>query len=157
MLSRCPVKLTDATIPIATAWLLAACAEARGKQGLWTRQKPEALAALREQAILQSAESSNRIEGVTVAPERLRPVVLGQSRPRDRSEEEVIGYRRALNWIFTRKGPLPVEPRVVLHLHELAQGGTTGDAGRWKMRDNTIVELLPNGARWAHLSQKANR
>ncbi len=147
MLSLRPEKLTDVTIPVATAWLLAACAEARGKQDLWTRQKPEALAALREQAVVQSAESSNRIEGVTVAPERLRPVILGQARPRDRSEEEVVGYRRALNWIFTRKGPLPVEPRVVLRLHELAQGGMSGDAGRWKERDNEIVELLPNGER----------
>lgn len=41
------------------------------------------LAALREQAIVQSAESSNRIEGVTIPAERLRPVVLGKSRPRD--------------------------------------------------------------------------
>jgi Fic family protein len=147
MLSLRPEKLIDATIQVTTAWLLAACAEARGKQDLWTRQKPEVLQALREQAIIQSAESSNRIEGVTVAPERLRPVVLGQARPRDRSEEEVVGYRRALNWMFTRKGPIPVEPRVVLHLHKLAQGRLTGDAGRWKTRDNEIIEILPNGER----------
>jgi hypothetical protein len=36
--------------------------EARGKQELWIRQKPEVLEVLREQAIIQSAESSNRIE-----------------------------------------------------------------------------------------------
>ena len=147
MLSLRPDKLIDATIPVATGWLLAACMEARGKQDLWTRQKPEVLQALREQAVVQSAESSNRIEGVTVAPERLRPIVLGQARPRDRSEEEVVGYRRALNWIFTHKGPIPIEPRVILHLHKLAQGGLTGDAGKWKTRDNEIIELLPNGER----------
>jgi len=49
---------------------------------LWIRQKPEVLEALREQAIIQSAESSNRIEGVTIPPDRLRPVVLGKSKPR---------------------------------------------------------------------------
>lgn len=147
MISLRPDKLTNATIPVATGWLLAACMEARGKQDLWTRQKPEVLQTLREQAVVQSAESSNRIEGITVARKRLLPIVQGRSRPRNRSEEEVVGYRRALNWIFTRKGLIPVEPRTLLHLHKLAQGGLTGDAGRWKTRDNEIVEILPNGER----------
>jgi len=142
-----PDKLIDAMIPVSTGWLLAACMEARGKQDLWTRRKPEVLQALREQAVVQSAESSNRIEGVTVAPDRLRPIVLGRSRPRDCSEEEVVGYRRALNWIFTKKGPIPVEPRTILHIHKLAQGGFSGDAGKWKRRDNEIVELLSGGER----------
>ena len=67
--------------------------EARGKQDLWTRQKPEVLEALRERAIIQSAESSNRIEGVTIAADRLEPVVLGKSRPRDRSLSRRRGTR----------------------------------------------------------------
>jgi len=48
-------------------------------------------------ALLQSVESSNRIEGVTVAPDRLRPLVLGHARPKDRSEQEIAGYGNALN------------------------------------------------------------
>ena len=71
-----PRKLADLEIPIGTGWLLGACMEARGKQDLWIMQKPEVLDVLREQAIIQSAESSNRIEGVTVAANRLRPIVI---------------------------------------------------------------------------------
>jgi hypothetical protein len=71
------------------AWLLGECMQARGQQKMWMRQRPEALEVLREQAIIQSAESSNRIEGVTVAADRLRPVVLGKARPLDRPEEEL--------------------------------------------------------------------
>jgi Fic family protein len=130
-----------------TAWLLSQCAEARGKQDLWTRQKPELLAALREQAKIQSVESSNRIEGVTVSKDRLKPLVLGKARPRDRSEEEIAGYRKALDWIFTRKRPVAMEPRVLLHLHALAQGGLSVVAVSLKNRDNEIIELLPNGER----------
>lgn len=140
-------RLAAATIPIGTGWLLGACMEARGKQDLWVRQKPEVVAALREQAIIQSAESSNRIEGVTVTPNRLRPVVLGASRPRDRSEEELAGYRRALDWIFSRKGPVSITPEVIRRLHALAHGGHSGDAGEWKRRGNEIIEVLPNGQR----------
>ena len=147
MLSLQPDKLARVSIPISTGWLLATCMEAKGKQDLWTRQKPEVLGVLREQAIIQSAESSNRIEGVTVAADRLVPIVMGRSKPRDRSEEEVVGYRKALNWIFSRKRSVPIEPRTILHFHALAQGGASGDAGKWKTRDNEIVEFLASGER----------
>jgi Fic family protein len=139
--------LKKASIPLGTSWLLGECMEARGKQDLWTQRRPELLAALRERAIIQSTESSNRIEGVTVPKERLVPVVLGKSRPRDRSEEELAGYRKALDWVFTRKFAVVVEPKVILHLHAMAQGGHSGDAGQWKNRDNEIIEFLPSGHR----------
>jgi Fic family protein len=132
---------------LGTSWLLASCMEARGKQDLWIRQKPEVLRVLREQAIIQSAESSNRIEGVTVSPARLRPVVIGRAKPRDRSEEELAGYRRALDWIFSRKQVVLVTPGLIRKLHAFAHGGATGDAGEWKKRDNEIIEILPTGER----------
>lgn len=134
-------------LPVATAWLLGECMQARGMQELWMRQRPEALQALREQAVVQSVESSNRIEGVSIAADRLRPVVLGKARPRDRSEEELAGYRKALDWIFSRKRRVAFGPDVVLKLHALAQGGMSGDAGRWKAKDNEIIEILPNNER----------
>ena len=147
MLSLDPKKLAEASIPVGTGWLLGSCMEARGKQDLWLRQKPEVLEVLREQAIIQSVESSNRIEGVTIPADRLRPVVLGKVKPRDRSDEELAGYRQALDWIFSRKRKVSVIPGVIQRLHTLAQGGFSGDAGEWKKRDNQIIEILPNGER----------
>jgi len=147
LLTLDPRRLAQATVPVGTGWLLGACMEARGKQDLWIRQKPEVLDVLREQAIIQSAESSNRIEGVTVPADRLRPLVIGRARPRDRSEEEVAGYRAALDWIFSRKRAVPIAPDVLRRLHALAQGRSSGDAGEWKKRDNEIIEILPNGER----------
>jgi len=102
--------LANLTIPIGTGWLLGECMEARGKQDLSIEQKPEVLEVLREQAIIQSAESSNRIEGITVAANRLRPLVIGRARPRDRSEEELAGYRAALDWTFSRRNRVAVTP-----------------------------------------------
>jgi len=147
MLTLDTTRFADLAIPIGTGWLLGECMEARGKQDLCIRQKPEVLAVLREQAMIQSAESSNRIEGVTVAANRLRPLVIGRARPRDRSEEELAGYRAALDWIFSRKNRVAIIPDVIRRLHALAQGGSSGDAGEWKKRDNEIVEILPSGER----------
>src|SRR5665648_20984 len=129
MLSLNPDALAELSIPVGTGWLLGACMEARGKQALWIRQKPEVPAALRDQGLIQTVEPSNRIEGVTIAPARLRPVVLGNAPPRDRSEEELAGYRQALDWIFSRQRRVPLTPAVIQRLHALAQGGFSGDAG----------------------------
>ncbi len=136
----------QAALPISTSWLLADCMEYRGKQDLWSHQRPEVLDALRQQAIIQSIESSNRIEGVTVSPERLTPLALGKARPRDRPEQEIAGYRRALEWIFSRKSAVPIDARTILHLHALSHAGA-GDAGQFKSRDNEIIEIQPSGER----------
>ncbi|MEP6934201.1 MAG: hypothetical protein ABI988_09720, partial [Nitrospirota bacterium] len=92
-------RLRDFAVPMGTNWLLNDLAEAKGKQELYTRQSPQILKALGEMALVQSVESSNRIEGVTVAHDRLRPLVLGHARPKDRSEQDITGYRRALHLI----------------------------------------------------------
>lgn len=130
-------------VPTATAWLLAEIAASRGRQELFTRQSPQVLKSLREMALVQSVESSNRIEGVEVAPDRLRPLVLGRAKPTDRSEAELQGYREALKLIHA--AGLPLTPLLVLRLHRMIQADA-GDAGRWKRIDNEIVELRPGAA-----------
>lgn len=110
-------------------------------------KSPQILKTLREMALIESAESSNRIEGVMVERNRLRPLVLGNTRPRDRSEEEIVGYRLALNWIHANHSQIPITPETCLCLHSLAQGGTSGDAGQWKTTQNDILEIFPDGRR----------
>src|SRR5215210_2370756 len=102
--------LANLTLPLGSVWLMTDVAEAKGRQDLYTQRPPEKLASLRETALVQSVESSNRIEGVTVAPDRLRPLVLENARPRDRSEEEVQGYRRALELIHSQAPDLAITP-----------------------------------------------
>ena len=87
------------SVPAATSWYLSDLGEARGKQELYTRQSPQRLKALREHALIESAISSNRIEGVEVDKSRIATIVFGKPLLCDRDEEEVRGYRRALTWI----------------------------------------------------------
>ena len=138
-------RLRDLTVPMGTNWLLNDLAEAKGKQELYTRQSPQMLKALREMALVQSVESSNRIEGVTVAPDRLRPLVLGHARPKDRSEQDIAGYRNALHLIHTESEALQITPDLLRRLHRLCQEGS-GDAGQFKKMDNEIIELRPGAA-----------
>ena len=133
-------------IPAATSWYLADVAQALGKQELFTKQAPQKLKALREHALIESAVSSNRIEGVEVDPKRVGTIVFGKALLRDRDEEEVRGYRKALDLIHTKGAALPVTEASIRQLHSLSRGGV-GDAGEYKQTENDIIEVHPGGRR----------
>ena len=138
-------KKEKVQLPLSTTWLMNSISEYKGKQDLYTRQSPQILKTLVEMALIESSESSNRIEGVTVDRARLKPLIIGHSRPRDRSEEEVSGYRKALDWIHKKHESLEISPKVILELHRLSRG-EAGDAGEWKKKDNEIVRKNPDGS-----------
>ena len=119
--------------------------EFKGREGLYTQQYPEVLETLRRAAMVQSVESSNRIEGITVADGRIDPLVLKHAKPRDRSEEEISGYRDALAKIHTDQARLKVSMDVILGLHRDTYRYTDESGGRWKRRDNAILEVQADG------------
>ena len=138
-------RLEKTNLPPGTVWLLEKLAESKNKQALYDKQPRRILKSLQEIALIEGTESSNRIDGVTVELERVRPLVLGNGRPRDRSEEEIVGYRNALSRVHGNHDKVPIEPETFKRLHALAQEGTIGDAGQWKESQNEIVELDPEG------------
>jgi Fic family protein len=132
------------TIPATTSWYIADLTEARGKQALYTRQAPQRLKALREHALIESAVSSNRIEGIEVDQKRVGTIVFGKAILRDRDEEEVRGYREALNHIHEKTTGIPVTEKTILQLHRMTRG-EIWDAGKYKEKDGDIIERYPDG------------
>ena len=125
-------------LPMGAVWLIASISEYKGKQDLYTRQSPQVLKTLLEIALIESAESSNRIEGVTVDKNRLKPLVIGHSKPRDRSEEEVAGYRKALDFIHKKHASLRITGETIKELHRLCRG-ESWDAGKWKEKEPCFI------------------
>jgi Fic family protein len=114
--------------------------EARGRQDLFVRQYPEQLNTLRTHASIESTESSNRIEGVTAAPGRVAELVAGNAEPRTRSEQEIAGYRDALQLVHESHADMRFTENVLLQLHQILYRYQPGSGGRWKSNDNRIVE-----------------
>ncbi len=137
-------KRENVELPLSAVWLMNSIAEFKGKQELYAKQLPQVLKTLLETALIESAESSNRIEGVTVDKARLKPLVIGHSKPRDRSEEEVAGYRKALDLIHTKHKSLRITPETIKELHRLCRG-ESWDAGKWKEKDNDIIRKYSDG------------
>jgi len=135
----------ELVIPASTSWYLADLGEFRGKQALYTHQSPQRLKALREHALIESAVSSNRIEGVEIEPGRVRDILVAP-KPlfRDRDEEEVRGYRDALTVIHEQGAELAVSDETVRRLHRMARG-QIWDAGVYKEKDGDIIERYPDG------------
>ena len=100
---------------------------------------------LRGHALVESAVSSNRLEGVEVDPRRVRDVLAAPTPLfRDRDEEEVRGYRDALKLIHESAADLAVTEETICRLHGLTRG-QIWDAGRYKDTDGDIVERYPDG------------
>lgn len=137
-------KRDKVELPLSVVWLMNSVAEYKGKQELYARQSPQILKSLVEMALIESAESSNRIEGVTVEKNRLKPLVIGHSKPRDCSEEEVAGYRKALDLIHNKHQSLRINPETIKELHRSCRG-EAWDAGKWKEKDNDIIRKYPDG------------
>ncbi len=134
----------DLQIPMTVSWYLSDIGRAQGLQELFTRQSPQKLKVLREHAIAQSVISSNRIEGVEIDQSRVGTVVFGHPSLKDRDEEEVAGYRDALDLIHTQAADLPVSEETILRLHKLSRG-EIWDAGQYKDKPVDIIEKLPTG------------
>jgi Fic family protein len=125
--------------------MLAALANHKGRQDLFLRRRPEALDALRTAALVESSESSNRLEGIDVPRARVEGLVLKGAAMRNRSEQEVAGYRDALALIHENAAAMPMEARLLLQLHQRVFSFSTGRGGVWKSANNEIQERDASG------------
>lgn len=120
--------------------------EYKGKQELYLRQRPVELNRLIEIAKIQSTESSNRIEGIVTTDARLRQLVENKTTPRNRNEEEILGYRNALNIVHENYEAIPVQSNYILQLHgEMLKHTAFSYAGKYKTTPNEIDMVLENG------------
>ncbi len=132
-------------VPINVTWMLQSIAEKRGHQELYTRQSPERLRRLREYAMIESAVASNRIEGVTVDEKRVGTVVFGNGVMRDRDEEEIRGYRKALELMHDSGSGLELTTETIKKLHSLTRP-SIWDSGKFRRKDCEIIQTYADGS-----------
>lgn len=115
--------------------------ECRGRQELFIEAEADVLTALLEVAKIQSAGSSNRIEGIYTTDERLNALVQEKVKPRNRNEEEISGYRDVLATIHESYEYIAPRPNNILQLHrDLYSFSSSAVGGVYKNSDNIIAE-----------------
>jgi len=121
--------------------------EYKGKEALFTLQTPQVLETLKQVAVIQSTESSNRIEGIEAPPDRIKKLVEQKTKPKNRSEQEISGYRDVLATIHANQAEIPFNTGVVLQFHRDLYQFVPQLGGHWKPTDNEIIEIGPNGTK----------
>lgn len=120
--------------------------EAKGKQTLYLKQKPEQLDRLVEIAKIQSTEASNEIEGIRTTETRLRQLMREKAAPRNRDESEIAGYRDALNVVHESFEYIPLTPNYILQLHKIMLSHTdSAFGGSFKNVQNYISATNADG------------
>lgn len=126
--------------------LIAAIYKEAGKQELYLKQRPQELEKLIEIAKIQSTEASNAIEGIVTTSTRIRQLVEEKTTPRNRDEQEIAGYRDALNIIHESFDAIPVTQNYILQLHKIMYSHMNNPmAGRTKNVQNYITATYPDG------------
>ena len=126
--------------------LIAAIYKEAGKQEMYLKQRPEELEKLVEIAKVQSTEASNAIEGIVTTSTRIRQLVEEKTVPRNRDEQEIAGYRDALNIIHENFDAIPITRNYILQLHKVLYSHMNNPmAGQTKSVQNYISATYPNG------------
>lgn len=147
MKSFSSVYLDKIAVPQRLITTIRQIGEYKGKQELYKQQAPEMLENLRQVAMIESTESSNRLEGIVADEKRLRALVAEKTAPANRPEAEIAGYRDVLNTIHASYDHIPFTDNVVLQLHRDLMKYSGKEGGRWKSAANEITETLPDGSK----------
>lgn len=126
--------------------LVAAIYKEAGKQEIFLKQRPGELEKLVEIAKIQSTEASNAIEGIVTTDTRIRQLALEKTTPRNRDEQEIAGYRDALNIIHENYDSIAINSNYILQLHKILYSHVNNPmAGKTKTVQNYISATYPDG------------
>lgn len=126
--------------------MIAGIHEHKGRQELFLEADIDELKTLLEVALIQSTGASNRIEGIYTTDKRLKELVEQKAEPRNRSEQEIAGYREVLATIQESYEYIVPRPNLILQLHrDLYSYSQSAVGGSYKNADNVIAETDEEG------------
>ena len=119
---------------------------------------PDIFTALQKIAIVQSVKGSNEIEGIVTTDKRIEEIVNQSSAPRNHNEQEITGYKNALNLIHLDSDKMSLNEDLILNLHKiLLEKIEVSYGGSYKTEDNIIRESYKDGTsfvRWVSVSSQ---
>lgn len=140
--NKTPEKLLTSEI----VQMIGSIHEHKGKQELFLEANIDELKTLLEVVLIQSTGASNRIEGIFTSDKRLEELVSQKAEPRNRSEQEIAGYREVLATIHESYEYINPRPNIILQLHRDLYSYSQGAAGgSYKNSDNVIAETDAEG------------
>ncbi|MDO4549310.1 MAG: hypothetical protein Q4D04_14565, partial [Clostridia bacterium] len=100
---------------------IAAIYKEAGKQEQYLKRRPEEMEKLVKIAKVQSTQAPNAIEGIVTTNARIKQLVEEKTTPRNRDEQEIIGYRDVLGVIHESFDVIPICRNYILQLHKITR------------------------------------
>ena len=140
--------LENGMVPVSTVSVSSAISAFNAISEERRNRNPEVYDEMQAIARVLSVKASNAIEGIITTEARIKEIVNADSRPLTHDEEEIAGYRDALDEIHKSEGKTQLTEDYIKHLHRLiySHSGYTSK-GEYKTDDNFILEIDPNGKR----------
>lgn len=140
------VKIPEKFLTPEIVQMIAGIHEHKGRQELFLESNIDELKTLLDVALIQSTGASNRIEGIFTSDKRLEELVRHKAQPKNRSEQEISGYREVLSAIHESYEYIVPRPNVILQLHRDLYSYSQGAiGGNYKNSDNVIAETDSEG------------
>ena len=138
--------LMELSLPVSMYHTIAQIHEYKGRQTFYVENYPDILEGMIDVAKIQSAKSSNAIEGIYTNDARLQELMKKKTEPKNRNEEEIAGYRYVLDMIHENYPYITFSKNDILTLHNrLYSYSAVNYKGRFKAGDNAIVEVDRTG------------
>jgi len=122
-------------------------AELKALDQIRKRDFPRIFTKLESIAKVQSVKGSNAIENIGTTDRRIEEIVNHSSAPLNHDEQEIAGYRDALNAIHNGFETIPLDEQSILNLHSVLLSFTETGGGKYKTSDNLILEIDRDGNR----------
>ncbi|MCL1850024.1 MAG: Fic family protein, partial [Bacteroidetes bacterium] len=139
--------LRNSLLPINLLGITNSIAELKTLEQVRKRDFPNIFTKLESIAKVQSVKGSNAIEDIVTTDKRIEEIVNQSSAPLNHNEQEIAGYRDALNAIHNGFENITLDAQSILNLHAVLLSYTETGGGNYKTSDNVILEIDSEGNR----------
>ena len=142
--------LRKQTVPADLMSRVAKIADYSVREEARKKEFPEVFIGLESISRLQSVKGSNAIEGILTTDKRIGEIVSKKSAPLNHDEEEIAGYRDALDLIHNNHRNMRIDEATILDLHRIMLSHSSEEGGVYKEEDNVIMGVDRIGRRYVH-------
>jgi Fic family protein len=139
--------LKNALLPTGLLGITNTISELRALDNVRKRDFGVIFTKLENIAKVQSVKSSNAIENIITTDKRIDEIVNQSAAPLNHNEQEIAGYRDALNAVHNGFETISLDGQVIMSLHSMLLSFTETGGGSYKTADNVILEIDGGGNR----------
>jgi len=138
--------LKNSLLPVNLINITSNIAELKALESVRKKDFQKIFTKLESIAKVQSVKGSNAIEGIITSDKRIEEIVNKSSAPLNHNEEEIAGYRDALDMIHNGFQNIDIIESDILNIHSTLLSYTNYEArGKYKITDNIISEIDKDG------------